>query len=425
MDLYPSPPLTSSPKHDDFQTNRHDSGHYGKASQSTDSINKNPVSANTFRNGYPTPTSANFPIRSSSGTYGPVPAPTDSYVSNYPPEAKPIYPNQYQVSGFPPPPTKVTVQDSYYNAPYTHTESTTGSFQTATQEYYNGSGKHRPAQETYYQSTSVPASPSQLNPAQHPYWEGVKPADSSRPAVPPRRSSSPVPNTNSIPSTYLPTTQPMPGPIRRRSSPTPGRIPSPYNHKPLSPYNASRPKPRPGLVRSAVRRLKSWVRSLISWIRNNPIKFGLLAFLPFLFGAGVWKTIKGVKHLFDHHIKNKWKGKGERLQLRDEWKVELKEGFDQHIKTKWKGKGERPQLRDEWKEELKEGSRKAKSAVRRWYEEIFGDFEGFAGTNGGPLDGILRIIHMMMNHYCRLSPSSIPRAASILLELYFLDVKRL
>ncbi|PQE33680.1 hypothetical protein CJF32_00010853 [Rutstroemia sp. NJR-2017a WRK4] len=362
MDRYPSPPLTSSPKHDDLQTNRHGSGHYGKVSQSTDSIN---------RNGYPTPTSSNFPIRSGSGTYGAVPAPTDSYVSSYP--------NEYQVSGFPPPPTKVTVQDSYYN-----------------QEYYNGSGKHRPAQETYYQSTSMPTSPSQLNPAQHPYSEGFDPAHPSRPAAPPRRSSSPIPNTESIPSTYFPGTQPIPGPIRRRSSPTPGRIPSPYNHKPLSPYNASRPQPRPGLVRTAVRRLKSWVRSLISWIRNNPIKFGLLAFLPFLFGAGIWKTIKGVKHLFDHLIKNKWKKKGERLQLRDEWK-----------------------------EELKEGSKKAKKAVRKWHEDIFGDFKGFAGSNGGPLDGVLKIIQMMMNHYCRLTPSALPRAAAILLELYFIDVKKL
>jgi len=81
----------------------------------------------------------------------------------------------------------------------------------------------------------------------------------------------------------------------------------------------------------------------------------------------VWKTIKGVKHLFDHLIQNKWKRKGERLQLRDEWK-----------------------------EELKEGSKKAKTAVRKWHEDIFGDFKGFAGSKGGPFDGILKIVHMMM-----------------------------
>jgi len=52
------------------------------------------------------------------------------------------------------------------------------------------------------------------------------------------------------------------------------------------------------------------------------------------------------------------------------------------------------------------------------------DFKGFAGSKGGPLDGILKIIHMLVNHWCKLTPSAVPRVASIIMELYFLDGKK-
>ncbi|EPE24871.1 hypothetical protein GLAREA_11452 [Glarea lozoyensis ATCC 20868] len=48
-------------------------------------------------------------------------------------------------------------------------------------------------------------------------------------------------------------------------------------------------------------------------------------------------------------------------------------------------------------------------------------FVGFGGTKGGPLDGIMKVLQMFMNHYARLTPSAVPRAACILLELYFLE----
>lgn len=33
---------------------------------------------------------------------------------------------------------------------------------------------------------------------------------------------------------------------------------------------------------------------------------------------------------------------------------------------------------------------------KKWHEEIFGDFKGFAGSKGGSLDGFLMIVHMLV-----------------------------
>jgi len=103
------------------------------------------------------------------------------------------------------------------------------------------------------------------------------------------------------------------------------------------------------------------------WARENPIKTGLLSIVPVVAGAGLWKlgkaTFKGVRGL--------WQGKMG------------KDG-------------------DKWAYGLE-------------------DFKGFAGSKAGPLDGFLKVIHMLMNHWCKLTPSSIPRVSSIMLELYFLE----
>jgi len=113
------------------------------------------------------------------------------------------------------------------------------------------------------------------------------------------------------------------------------------------------------------------------------MKMGLMTFIPVLLGAGLVKTVKGVKHLLTG------KGAGGK---------EGKLGKD---------------MRGE-----------AKKMEKKWHEEIFQDFKGFGGSKAGPLDGLLKIVHMLVNHWCKLSPSAGPRAASILLELYFLDIKK-
>lgn len=40
--------------------------------------------------------------------------------------------------------------------------------------------------------------------------------------------------------------------------------------------------------------------------------------------------------------------------------------------------------------------KEAKKLEKKWHDEIFGEFGGFAGSNGGPLDGFLKIIHMLV-----------------------------
>lgn len=57
--------------------------------------------------------------------------------------------------------------------------------------------------------------------------------------------------------------------------------------------------------------------------------------------------------------------------------------------------GKRASKRKE-KEHEHKIEKEAKKLEKKWHEDIFGDFRGFAGTKGGPLDGILKIIHMLV-----------------------------
>jgi len=56
--------------------------------------------------------------------------------------------------------------------------------------------------------------------------------------------------------------------------------------------------------------------------------------------------------------------------------------------------------------------------------EYFGDFKGVAGAKS-ELHGILKIVHMYTNHWCKVSPSAWPRTLSILLEIFFMEGKKL
>jgi len=55
---------------------------------------------------------------------------------------------------------------------------------------------------------------------------------------------------------------------------------------------------------------------------------------------------------------------------------------------------------------------------------VFDDFKGLAGAKS-ELHGLLKIVHMFANHWCKLSPSALPRTVSILLELFFMEAKKL
>ncbi|APA13549.1 hypothetical protein sscle_11g083190 [Sclerotinia sclerotiorum 1980 UF-70] len=396
MERYPTPPSTSSPKH---KNHGYHNGHntdernaasrdtYGKAATAESYISQNEQAQDKKSGIYSSFTDASTIV----------PASTEAWASGHPAPSKPTEVHDFY---------GITSQDPSYNIPnqFSGPPPSTDYFKTASQDprakshsySYNDNSQrttHRPAQETYWQTTSNPDSPSQTRPMQildpRPYPEDFDPAHPTHPGPPPRRSSSPIPNTlpsiiNTNPYSQPPQQPPHPQPIRRRSSPIPGRITSPFK-KPLSPFSLSRPKPRPGFIKRVTHRIKSWIQSLFSWTRANPIKAGLLSFIPVLLGAGIVKTVKGVKYF-------------------------LGRGADK-VKEK--------------KNKLGKGIQDARKAQRKWVEDVLGDFRGFAGAKGGPFNGILRIVHMLLNHYCRLSPSNYPRAASILLELYFLDLKTL
>jgi len=117
------------------------------------------------------------------------------------------------------------------------------------------------------------------------------------------------------------------------------------------------------------------------WSSKNPIKAGLLTFIPVLATAGIMRAMHGVGKLFG----------GQKGALGGLGKAARVKGLEKEAKKEW-GYG-------------------------------LDHFVGFAGAKGadGPLAGVLKTLHMFVNHYCKLTPSSVPRLASILLELYFLE----
>lgn len=53
----------------------------------------------------------------------------------------------------------------------------------------------------------------------------------------------------------------------------------------------------------------------------------------------------------------------------------------------------------------------------------FADFKGLAGSKS-ELHGVLKLVHMYANHWCKLSPSPWPRTLSMLLEIFFMEHKK-
>lgn len=53
----------------------------------------------------------------------------------------------------------------------------------------------------------------------------------------------------------------------------------------------------------------------------------------------------------------------------------------------------------------------------------FADFKGLAGAKS-ELHGVLKVVHMYANHWCKVSPSPWPRTLSMLLEIFFMEHKK-
>ncbi|KAL2062577.1 hypothetical protein VTL71DRAFT_5649 [Oculimacula yallundae] len=276
-------------------------------------------------------------------------------------------------------------------------------------QYKDNSHQGRPAQETYFQQPTTttysrPASPNRWDTQlanryantqvvltqqpEHDYLPAQEP-DPRLPKVQQYPQAHQVQGSNSdyytrpaspLPQKARPQAQLYTPPRRRSFSPPKGNRHSPRpiyfspTNQPPSPYNASRPSPRPGFVQRMLARIERWIRSCMRWCKRNPITAGLLTFIPVLAGAGVVRVVKSLG------IGNMFKKMGAGQTKKGEAKKEWGWGMDQ--------------------------------------------FASFGGSKGGPLEGILKILQMGINHYCRLTPSSVPRLASIILELYFLEVKK-
>lgn len=78
------------------------------------------------------------------------------------------------------------------------------------------------------------------------------------------------------------------------------------------------------------------------------------------------------------------------------------------------------EMKDKAKEVKNDAKEQAGEEAEEWGYGM-DHFKGFAGSKGSPIEGFLKVMQMAVNHYCKLTPSAVPRAASILLELYFLE----
>ncbi|TID26469.1 hypothetical protein E2P81_ATG00941 [Venturia nashicola] len=135
---------------------------------------------------------------------------------------------------------------------------------------------------------------------------------------------------------------------------------------PLSPYNTSRARPRPGFLKRISTRCKTLVKWIVSLGKRHPILFGLATFLPVMAIAVGVKVARNIGRLFG-------------------------------------------------------GIRKFSAGGT--FIEPFADFKGLAGAKS-ELHGVLKVVHMYANHWCKVSPSPWPRTLSMLLEIFFMEHKK-
>ncbi|KAE9984596.1 hypothetical protein BLS_001971 [Venturia inaequalis] len=135
---------------------------------------------------------------------------------------------------------------------------------------------------------------------------------------------------------------------------------------PLTPYNSSRARPRPGFLKRVSTRCKTLIQWVISLGKRHPILFGLATFLPVMAIAVGVKVASNIGRLFS-------------------------------------------------------GSKKFSAGGMLM--EHFADFKGLAGAKS-ELHGVLKVVHMYANHWCKVSPSPWPRTLSMLLEIFFMEHKK-
>jgi len=322
--------------------------------------------------GYPTPPPTSSPPSKKDASYRPpgpkAPAQDSYFEDSYSKPAEPKLPAQdtyYQESYGKPVEPKLPAQDSHFQEPYSQLagqklpgqdsyyqdsyNQPAESKLPAQDTYFQGSydkptGPKLPAQETYFnQAYSTPASPNHWDPSSKPVpTNNINAASTVHfDTLPPRRKSSPIqsygPQTKPYSGSYDPFPRPSSTGVSpntspakpfppRRSSRTPPRplYSSPLNPTP-SPFNASRPQPRPGLLRRIAMKLEQWIRSFMKWSSNNPIKAGFLTFIPVLTAAGVVKAAKGIGKLFGGAAGGVGKAAGLKAAEKKEWGYGLNE----------------------------------------------------------------------------------------------------
>jgi len=230
-------------------------------------------------------------------------------------------------------------QESYdpYNPTNISSQATYQSYEPPTQmQSYPSEQSKLPAQDSYFNTEHSPLIPR--DPA-------FPPQNQSRPQ-PERRRSSPGPSPYTHPfSPRLRATATASPPPRRRS---PGN-PNYYTTSPLpaiTPYNGNRPKPRPGFLARIKAKIVSLIRAFMRWSKRNPITAGILTFVPFLTIAGIAKVTRVV-------------GKGFGFIESGGFKKSPKKAVD----------GDKG---------------------------ILDDFSNFGGSKGGPLDGMLKVLQMLV-----------------------------
>ncbi|KAE8443649.1 hypothetical protein EG329_001507 [Mollisiaceae sp. DMI_Dod_QoI] len=169
---------------------------------------------------------------------------------------------------------------------------------------------------------------------------------------------------------------------RKRTPPPRPIYFSPTNPIP-TPYNASRPQPRPGFVSRMLAKISSWIRSVMKWAQKNPIKAGLATFIPILAGAGMVRAGKalGLGKAFSGLTGVLGMVGGGLMEGMGGGKPpgSGKEGLKG---MEGKGGGIAKGLEKEVEKEKKEWG---------WGMD---HFVGFGGTKAGPLDGIMKVLLM-------------------------------
>jgi hypothetical protein len=116
-------------------------------------------------------------------------------------------------------------------------------------------------------------------------------------------------------------------------------------------------------------KLKAWARGFVKWCRNNPIKAGLLTFIPVLAGAGMVKMFTSAAKV---------------LGVAG---IAIMEGMGGgRTPGNWEGK----------KEAAKDAAKDVENAAEKEWGYGLDEFKGFAGSKAGPVEGFMKVMQMMV-----------------------------